>query len=77
MFRLEKRGVIPKLFLDLKYDLTIFASCMFGTASRLKWIIKGNKLGSICKDTENKPQAAVSVGQPQSAQPGLVPQLSV
>ena len=41
-----------------------------------QWITKGNKSGSIWKDTENKLEVAVSVHKIQSDQPGLVPQLS-
>ena len=33
------------------------------------------KIGSIHKDTDNKPEALVSLDQLQSAQPVLVPQL--
>ena len=37
---------------------------------------KGNKAGPVRKETDNKPEAAVSVDQPQSDYPGLVPQIS-
>ena len=55
MLRLEKPGIIPSIFIDLKDDVTHRVSCMFGTARRKQWITKGNKSGSIRKDNENKP----------------------
>ena len=42
MFRISKIGVLPEIFLDMKYDVTIFAACMFGTAIVLQWITKGD-----------------------------------
>ena len=49
---------------------------MFVTTRRRQWTTKGNKSGSIRKETENNPGDVVSVEQIQSAQTGLVPQLS-
>ena len=36
MFRLEKLGVLLSIFIDLKDDVTICASCMIGAANRRK-----------------------------------------
>ena len=41
MFRLSKLGFLPSIFIDLKYDVTIVASYMFGTASSRQWRTKG------------------------------------
>ena len=49
---------------------------MFLISRRRKLITKGNKLGSIIKDTDNKAGYGVSVDQLQSDQPELVPQFS-
>ena len=76
MFRLAKLGFLLSIFIDLKYDVRIFASCMFVTARRIQWVTKGNKLESIRKDTDNDPGSVVSVDQLQSAQTLLVPQFS-
>ena len=61
MFRLEKLGVILSRFLDLKDDLPLCESCMFGTASIRKRIVKVNNPVSTNKETENKTGAGVSV----------------
>ena len=55
MFRLAKLGVLPSIPLDLKDDVPLCASCMFGTARRSQWITKVNKSCSIIKETYNKP----------------------
>ena len=49
---------------------------MFGTARRRQWRIKGNKSGSVGKETDNNPVAGVLVDQLQSDQTGLVSQFS-
>ena len=77
MFKLAKLGVLPSTFLFLKYDVTLYSSCMFGTARISKWRTKGNKSRYISEETFNKPLSVVSVDQLQSDQPVLVPQLSV
>ena len=59
MFILEKLGALLNQFQDLKYDGPIFESFMCGTARRQKYITYGKKLGSIYKETENKPLSAV------------------
>ena len=41
IFRLAKYGFLPSKFLDMKDDVPLCASCMFGTASRRQWIKKG------------------------------------
>ena len=74
MFRIAKIGVIPSIFIDLKNDVPLCVSYMFGTARRRKWRKKWKKLGSIRQETVNNPGAAVPVDQLQSSQPGLVPQ---
>ena len=76
MFILENPGVVPSRFLDLKYDVTLCASFMFGTASRRQWRKKGNKSGSIRKETDNNLVYWLSIDQLQSAQTELAPQLS-
>ena len=74
MFREEKLGVLPSRFISLKYFVPLCASFIFGTERRSKWKTKGNKSGSIRKETDNKPGYGISVDQLQSYQPGLVPQ---
>ena len=49
MFVLSKLGVLPSIFIYLKDDVPLYASCMFGIARRMQWITKGNKSGSIRK----------------------------
>ena len=77
MFRLAKLGILPKFFLDFKYYRPLYLSCVFGTANRIQWRTKREKLVSMCKGNDNKTVSAVSVDQLQSAHPGLVSQLSV
>ena len=55
MFRLAKLGVLPSILLDLKDDLTIFASWMFEASSRSRWISKGKKSGYTIKENDNEP----------------------
>ena len=73
MFRLSKLGFLPSIFIDLKYDVTIVASYMFGTASSRQWRTKGGESGYIRKYTDNQPVYGVSVDRLLSYQPGLVP----
>ena len=49
---------------------------MFATSSISKCRTKGNKSGSIRKDTDNNPGSGVSVDQLQSYRIGLVPKFS-
>ena len=63
MFRLEKLGVLPILFLDLKYDFPLCVSLIFGTPRRKKWKIKWKKSLSIHKDIGDKMGATVSEDQ--------------
>ena len=65
MFILEKLGVLPSKFLDLKDGVPLCVSCMFVKASRRERRSKVKKLGSIRKETENKTRAGVSVDQLQ------------
>ena len=53
------------------------ASCIFETSSRIQCRAKWKKSGSIRKEAKNDPGDIVAVYQLQSAQTGLVPQLSV
>ena len=43
MFRLTKLGVFPSIFIDLKDDVTLFSSCMFGIERRSKRRTKGKQ----------------------------------
>ena len=63
MFRLAKLGVPPSIYLDLKDDVPLCASCMFGTARRGERRTKGKKSGSIRKGADNGPGAYVSLDQ--------------
>ena len=45
MFILAKPGVLPSIFLDLKYDVPLCESCIFGTSRRRQWIKKGINKG--------------------------------
>ena len=45
MFRLAKLGVIPSIFIDLRDDVPICESCIFGTSRRRQWIKKGINKG--------------------------------
>ena len=65
MFRILNLGLPPPIFLDLKDDVPLCASCIFGTARIRNWITKENKSGSTMKEIYNKPGAAVSVDQLQ------------
>ena len=58
---MAKLGVLPSIFLDLKDDVTLCVSFMFVTASRSQYITKGNKSGSIRKETDNNPGGGASV----------------
>ena len=76
MFRLAKIGFLPSIFLDLKDDVPLCESCMFGTARRRKSIKKCKKSRSISKETENNLGDRVSVYQLHSYQLGLFSKLS-
>ena len=65
MFRLSKLGVLPSRFLYLKGDVPLCTSLIFGTERKREKITKGNKTGSIRKETDNNPGAGVSVDQLQ------------
>ena len=43
MFMLEKLEVLPSIFIDLKDNVRLCEPCMFGTASRRRWIPKGKE----------------------------------
>ena len=73
MFILEKVGFLPSIFIDLKDDVRLCTSCIFGIARKSQWM---KKKVFKSKETNNNPQAGVSVDQIQSAHPGLVPQFS-
>ena len=77
MFGIEKPEVILSNDLNLKDDVPLCESCMFGTSTRTQRRTKGDKSGSARGGNGNKPGAAVSVDQIQSAQPGLVPEVPV
>ena len=49
MFRLSKLGVLPSIFIDLKDDVHLCASCMFGTERRRQHIKKGTNQGPQVK----------------------------
>ena len=49
MFRLAKLGFLSLIFLDLKDDVPLFSSCIYGSTRRRQWITKGNKSGSLGK----------------------------
>ena len=66
MFRLAKLGVLPSIFIDLKDDVPLCESCMFGTSRRSQLRTNGDKSGSIRNETDNKPGSGVSVDQIQS-----------
>ena len=55
VFRLEKLGFIPSIFLYLKADLPLCVSCIFGKARIRKCRTKLDKSGSIRKETDDKP----------------------
>ena len=76
MFILEKLGVLQSRYLELKDDMPLCESCMFGTSRRRQRRTKGKKSGSTNKETDNKTGAAVPVDQIQSSHPGLISQLS-
>ena len=73
MFRLAKLGVLLSIFLDLKDDMPLCASYMFGKSRRKKQITKGNKSVSIRKETDNNTGSRVSVDQIQSSKTVSVP----
>ena len=61
IFRIEKLEVIPSRFLNLKDDVPLCTSCMFGAEMRRQRRTKGKKSGSIRKEMENNPGDGVSV----------------
>ena len=74
MFRLAKLGVPPSIYLDLKDDVPLCASCMFWKVGRRKWITKWNKEGYRRNETDTNTRDGVSLDQIQSSQTVLVPQ---
>jgi hypothetical protein len=75
MITLAEKGKLYRKFAKLKHRLPVCMSCMFGTAHRKPWRLKGGK-GSIRKTTDNAPGKYVSIDQMISAQPGLIPQMA-
>ena len=63
MFRLAKLGVLPSIFIDLKDDVLLCASCMLGTENRRQCRTKRKKSGSIKKENKHNLGAGVSVDQ--------------
>ena len=61
MFRIAKPRSLPSRLLDLKDDVHLCESCIFGTARRRQCTTKGMKSGSIGKYNEYKPGDGVSV----------------
>ena len=47
--------------MDLKGDVPLCESCVFGTSERRQFRKKENNSGSISKEADNKPGAGVSV----------------
>ena len=76
MLCLEWLGVITRLFIEIKDDVLLCYSSMFGTYRIHAWRTKGEKLGSIRKYSDYKPGSSVSIVQLLSIQPGLVSQVS-
>jgi hypothetical protein len=75
MITLAKKGKLNRKFAKLKHKLPVCMSCMFGTAHRKPWHLKGKK-GLIRKPSDNAPGKCVSIDQMISAQPGLIPQMA-
>ena len=76
MFRLSELEALPSRCIDLKDDVPLCVSCMFGIERRRQRRKKCKIPGYISKEIENKPGAIVSVYQLQSAHTRLVPQFS-
>ncbi len=75
MITLAKQGKLNRKFAKLKHRLLVCMSCMFGTAHRKPWRLKG-EMGSIRKLTNNAPGKCVSIDQMFFSQPGLIPQMA-
>ena len=63
IFRLATLGILPKSFLDIKYDVPLCESFMVITTSIKQWITKGNKSCSVCNYTDNNLKSGVLVDQ--------------
>jgi hypothetical protein len=60
MITLAEKGKLNRKFAKLKHRLPVCMSCMFGTAHRKPWRLKGEK-DSIRKQTDDAPVQCVSI----------------
>ena len=73
LHRLANRGVIPKRIASVR-RMPLCASCIFASAHRRNWRVRGQKQSSIRKPSQTYPGAGTSCDHVVSHQPGLVPQ---
>ena len=74
MFQLVDQGIIPSEFAQLKADISLCDSCIYGKAHRKAWRTHVKK-SAIRRDTDNTPGKGTSTNQLVSGQPGLIPQI--
>ena len=77
LFLLASIGNIPKRLLECRNKNPLCVAYQFGQAHRRPWRVKGKKSSSIRTPEQKDPGDGVSVDQIVSAQPGLIPQMSV
>ena len=77
LFRLASLSSLPKRLLECRNKPPLCVACQFGQAHCCPWRTKGKKFGSMRIPKQTKPGDGVSVDQIVSAQPGLIPHMSV
>ena len=77
IFRLASLRFLPKRLLECRNKPPLWVACQFGQAHCRPWRTKEKKSGSIRQSEQTKPGDGVLVDHIVSAQPGLIPQMSV
>ena len=70
IFQIFDQSILPSEFAQLKADIPLCASCIYGKAHRKAWSTCGKKL-NIRRDTENAPVKGTSTDKLVSDEPGL------
>jgi hypothetical protein len=76
IFHLSEKGYLPKGLLKCNGTIPLCIACQFGTAHWRPWRMRGKASGSICCPEHILPRDGILVDQKESAQPGLIPQMS-
>ena len=74
IFQLVDQGILPSEFAQLKADIPLYDSCIYGKSHSKAWLIRVKK-SEIRKYTNNAPGKGTSTDQLVSGKPGIIPQI--